>query len=522
LVVASDEKLRGGFYTPPELAAAAVRWAVRDRTARVLEPSAGDGAFVRHVDAACDAIELSRVEASKVAALGGAAVHCGDAFSWFNGAARDGSYDAVVGNPPFIRYQNFPEAHREEGFRLMRDEGLAPNRLTNAWVPFVVLATRALRDGGRLALVLPAEVMQVSYAAQLRAYLATRFRELTVITFRRVVFPGIQQETILLLGVRGTGPARMSLVELDDLARIEEADAFAPDAATVDLDHATEKWTQYYLSASELGLVREIAQSADVARLGQLASVDVGIVTGRNQFFVMAPSDARMHALRRKCVPLVGRSAQIPGLVLAADEWRDLEAADQRCLLLQLGDRDRERLSAAARRYVEHGETLGYHEGYKCRIRLPNWWKVPSVWAPDAFLLRQIHDGPRVVANEAAAVCTDTIHRMRCAPGVSARRLAASAMNSMTWAFSEILGRSYGGGVLELEPTEAEQLPFPTSAGAEDALDELDLWARRKDATQVLDEVDAHVLRPLGLTSTEIATLRAVWQRLSARRRQRR
>src|SRR5690606_5744719 len=124
--------------------------------------------------------------------------------------------------------------------------------------------------------------------------------------------------------------------------------------------------------------------------------------------------------------------------------------------------------------------------------------------------------------NDAGAVCTDTIHRIRCAPGVSARRLAASSMNSMTWAFAEILGRSYGGGVLELEPTEAEQLPFPVAAAAEDALDELDLWARRKEAGQVLDEVDRHVLRPLGLTKQETATLRAVWQRLASRRRERR
>src|SRR5690606_24513592 len=141
-VVASETKLRGGFYTPPELAAAAVRWAVRSRDARVLEPSAGDGAFVQHIDAACDAVELSRAEAKKVATFG-ANVHCGDAVAWFNRSTRDGTYDAVVGNPPFIRYHDFPEAHREAGFRLMREEGLAPNRLTNAWVPFVVLATRA-------------------------------------------------------------------------------------------------------------------------------------------------------------------------------------------------------------------------------------------------------------------------------------------------------------------------------------------------------------------------------------------
>ena len=40
-------KARGAFYTPPAVAAFLARWAVRTSEDRVLEPSAGDGAFLR-------------------------------------------------------------------------------------------------------------------------------------------------------------------------------------------------------------------------------------------------------------------------------------------------------------------------------------------------------------------------------------------------------------------------------------------------------------------------------------------
>ena len=63
-------------------------------------------------------------------------------------------------------------------------------------------------------------------------------------------------------------------------------------------------------------------------------------------------------------------------------------------------------------------------------------------------------------------------------------------MNSLTWAFAEIRGRSYGGGVLELEPNEADALPFPPHPGRELPLADLDLWVRRKDIDEMLDEVD--------------------------------
>src|SRR5450759_1812445 len=68
-------------------------------------------------------------------------------------------------NPPFLRYHHFQEEHREPAFRLMRSAGLHPSRLTNAWVPFVVAASRMLTDRGRLAMVLQAELNQVRYEA---------------------------------------------------------------------------------------------------------------------------------------------------------------------------------------------------------------------------------------------------------------------------------------------------------------------------------------------------------------------
>ena len=45
-------------------------------------------------------------------------------------------------------------------------------------------------------------------------------------------------------------------------------------------------------------------------------------------------------------------------------------------------------LTKAAISYIQMGENSGVVEGYKCKIRMPLWWNVPSSWRPDAFLLR--------------------------------------------------------------------------------------------------------------------------------------
>ena len=445
-------------------------------------------------------------------------VFCGDFFSWYEANTADGYFDAVVGNPPFIRYQDFPEQHRQIAFELMAQVGLSPNRLTNAWLPFVVVAARALREGGYFGMVLPAELLQVNYAAELRQFLVSEFRELKIVTFREIVFPRIQQEVVIVLGVKGRNEnARVSLIDLDNstnltIDRLQEAGH-----RVSDLRHGSEKWLQYYLTRYELDLIREIEKSGVFRPLGDYADVDVGIVTGRNSFFVLTEDEVDELSVHSDVIPLIGRSSQIPGLAIDVADWDEMVELGQKCFLLQLGGRERSKLPPDALRYIEWGEEQGFNRGYKCRIRMPNWWNVPSVWIPDAFLMRQIHRGPRIVSNGAGVVCTDTIHRIRTRDSVSPRDLAAVSINSMTSAFAEIRGRSYGGGVLELEPREAEALPVPDPTPVLD-LDELDHHVRSGASSAVREIVDRTTLRSTGLSETDIRTLRAVWQKMSERR----
>ena len=83
------------------------------------------------------------------------------------------------------------------------------------------------------------------------------------------------------------------------------------------------------------------------------------------------------------------------------------------------------------------------------------------MWFPDLFMLRQIHRAPRLAVNAAAATSTDTVHRVRVKPGVDPSALATVFHNSATFAFAEIMGRSYGGGILSWSPAKPSSCPFP-------------------------------------------------------------
>lgn len=184
---------------------------------------------------------------------------------------------------------------------LMSEAGLKPNKLTNVWVPFVVAAARSLKRGGRLALVIPAELLQVTYAAQLRRFLTKRFDAVGIVSCNELIFENAEQEVILLLasGYRDISEpeeeCRVSFVERDLVSAVvsEDPNQILLTAERKEVCGDSEKWLKYFLSSKEIEFMRELRASDMAVPLSMYADVDVGIVTGKNQFFVLRDSDSK-------------------------------------------------------------------------------------------------------------------------------------------------------------------------------------------------------------------------------------
>jgi adenine-specific DNA methylase len=544
------DKLRGGYYTSSEVAAWLCAWAIRSPQDRVLEPSCGNGVFLeaaanRHAEMGASrsaiadqliGIEILAPEAVRAQArletllgpLARGVVETSDFFGWFQQNKRL-AFDAVVGNPPFIRYQTIPEPHRSRAMAIMVEQGLSPNRLTNIWVPFVVAAVSSLGPGGRLALVLPAELLQVTYAAQLRSFLTDRFARIDIIACNELFFENAEQEVVLLLADGALAAAseanccRVTMTESPTLAEItnRRPASLLAAAQPKTVRHDREKWLKYFLTEREITFMRGLRAADITANLSDHASVDVGVVTGKNEFFVLTSAQVSELGLEQYTAPLVSRSAHLKGARVNKADWRSMAAAGDRVHLLNLAPTSSTKPLGALARYIRFGEGNKFHKGYKCSIRAP-WYAVPAVWTPDAFLFRQIYDFPRVVLNQAGATSTDTIHRLTCKTEKPERVIA----NTYTWltaASAEIEGRSYGGGVLELEPTEAERLLMPAQLNGAMPVAECDRLTRAGQLDDVLEENGRIVLTGhMGLSHTDGQLLRNIWIKMRDRRMARR
>src|SRR5262249_43424525 len=139
--------------------------------------------------ASLKAFELDAGEAAQASkrartlGLRNVSVDAGDFLRWaIDRLDGDGPrFDAIVGNPPFVRYQYLPEIFQARAETVFRTLGLKFTKHTNAWVPFVVASMALLRPGGRLAMVVAAEIIHVTHAQSLRSYLARECRRLVVV-----------------------------------------------------------------------------------------------------------------------------------------------------------------------------------------------------------------------------------------------------------------------------------------------------------------------------------------------------
>ncbi|MCG3167675.1 MAG: Modification methylase Eco57IB [Bacteroidia bacterium] len=525
---ASAEKLRGGFYTPEPIAEFVLRWGINGcNDFDILEPSCGDGVFLEQLQKqkfkynSITAVELDEAEAEKAEQihLKNKQIINDDFHTYCNNTEK--RFDLIVGNPPYIRYQFFDRQQQVEAGDIFIKAGLTYSKLTNAWVSFVVGSSLLLKDkGGRIGFVLPAEILQVSFALQLRKFLAHFYNKINIISFEKLVFPNIQQEVVLLLCEKNNSKEHnIEHIELRDASELQTLDVARLKSPKKKIDFKSNKWTFYFLEQEEIDFLENIAQHRNIPTLEKFAKVEVGITTGSNDFFTVPLATVEEYNLQEYARPMVGRSVQVNSVIFTEKDWEKNKHSKAKAHLLVFPDGKSLKNKNGALRYIEQGESLGIQKGYKTGIR-DDWFVVPSLKISDALFIRRNNLYPRLIINQAEAYTTDTMHRVFVRPNINIKALTASYYNSLSLAFTEVSGRSHGGGVLELMPNEAERVLLPYHIDNASLLSQIDKLIRAKtDIEEVLKITNQIILKEhFGLTQKEIKLAHSIWKKLSSRR----
>ncbi|MCS5514584.1 N-6 DNA methylase [Curtobacterium flaccumfaciens pv. betae] len=467
----SARKLRGAFFTPRAVAEHLADWAIETSEDTVLEPSAGEAAFMvaavgRKIflgaeSPRVDGVELdsesARIARQLVLTAGGqASIIEGDFFD----TPPSGKYTAVIGNPPFIRYQHFAGDSRERAREAARTQGVILSGLASSWAAFVVHSAAQLKPGGRLGMVLPAELMSAKYAAPIRQFLLERFRNVDLVTFATQIFPDAEADTVLLKASGwGMGPTRLARLQSSENAQGLKS---VIDVGTWTPSDTSARWAPLQLRDSTLGSLSLLTKNGTLSPLKTIGSTTLGMVTGANKFFTLSPSDAKRAGIppRDRIRISPPGSSHLRSLGLDIGKLTRLGALGGRTWLLYPSSDP----APGTLAYIEEGRKAGIDQAYKCQVRSP-WWRVPLLKTADLFLTYMNSDGARLIANEASVGHLNSVHGVNLREDyrpIAKELLPIAALNSASLLSAEMVGRSYGGGILKLEPREADEWLVPS------------------------------------------------------------
>ena len=325
-----------------------------------------------------------------------------------------------------------------------------------------------------MAFVVPAEIGHAPYAGPLMEYLVGNFGCVHLVAIRDKIFPRLSEDCWLLLADRAG--SRSSTIRLSRVERFDPRTMPPPVSEEVSVEAWRVRWRRrlrpFLLPRRVRSLYERLAAEADVVRLGQIAQVGIGYVSGANAFFHLRPSDVRRFAIPDEfLVPSIRNSRYLTGTVVDDADVERWVAKDEPVFLLRIPPGAQ--VPGAVRAYLDTAEGQQARASYKCRNRTP-WYTVPDVRRPAFVLTYMSGRSPALAVNRGRCTCTNAFLAVdfRCDlfgnGGISEPRLSAAWGSPAGRLSCELEGHPLGGGMLKLEPGEARHvLLVPAAAVTE-------------------------------------------------------
>jgi adenine-specific DNA-methyltransferase len=206
-------------------------------------------------------------------------------------------------------------------------------------------------------------------------------------------------------------------------------------------------------------LISELELDPNVALLGSLAQIGIGVVTGDTKYFIKSSGDWRAEGIGRSHLTyIVPKSRWVTGVCLRKVDRERHEQEGIPCLALDAPATPR--ASALLRYLAQYDEEKISKNATFAKRAI--WFRFLDGRAPDALFVFMTHLGPRVVVNDAKADTTNGLYRVQFKPGAKrkSKLIAISMQTTFAQLAAEQLGRALGSGALKLEPCDAKLLPI--------------------------------------------------------------
>jgi len=220
------------------------------------------------------------------------------AFDWeegFREIMKGGGFDAVIGNPPYVRQESLKEskAYFQKTYEAFSGTG-------DLYTYFMERGVKLLKPGGRYSIIVSSSFLRATYAESLRAALRKHAAVHRIVDFGGLAVFADAKDTYVCIPllIRGEQPHKIEVSKVHAL----DADIVWPEMSKTDFHISPDQLTQegwILRSKDETDLLRKITDHG--VPLGKYigGKMFYGIKTGFNDAFVI--SAAQRDEMRLRC-----------------------------------------------------------------------------------------------------------------------------------------------------------------------------------------------------------------------------
>lgn len=498
-----NRRERGAYYTPVKLARFVADWAIRSGTDRVLDPAAGHGRLI------AAAVRRSRAsEAKRSPNVWGVELHPGTFAElarrcagfgippsqlrngdFFDTPQGVGKFDVVITNPPYVRHHEIPARATTRMRAALGADGPTMDGRSSSWAYFVIRSMQLLRTGGRLAAILPGELLSADYGRRIMERVSEHFDRTIIVSCEGELFGDVQLTTLAILGDGYADIPRRAETIYGCSIQFDQKHPVLPCVGRMVQVRDTRRATAALClgaTPQDIQFVRTAAQCDGLYRLGEVGSLAIGYVTGDNRFFHFTEAERNQVELPEAHVRrVVHRASHVHGSIVRREDWEGIRDAGKQCWLFHPQDDSEE----SVHELITKGSETDVRTRMKCRTRKP-WWRVALGSVPEAVFV-YLGNCPRIVENRARVYAANsffTLTELR-APTAS---LAAASLTSVFQLSALVASRRLGGGLRKLQVGDVAALPIPKVVVSDEEHNAIDLLVRggaQQEAIRLADEI---------------------------------
>jgi len=206
------------------------------------------------------------------------------AFKWkgeFKEIMKEGGFDVIIGNPPYVKLQNL-DKNQIEFFYSNYDSA---KKHYDIYVLFVEKGLSLLKKGGILGFILPSKFFITDYGAGLRKFISKHKCILQIVNFKGFqVFDEATTYTCLLL-LRKSENKTFDYFEIGDKNKLEQTKILSSDILRHSVQEQPAGDEAWNFSSYEIGALLSKLKRNKLTLGGISQDIFQGFLSGRDRFF---------------------------------------------------------------------------------------------------------------------------------------------------------------------------------------------------------------------------------------------